>query len=73
MGNRVISYSLKGIEVFLKLPVIIIMKFGENNVLGRIHINIHISVGFDSGLHGSAYIFCLLFINTEKVQEHDLS
>ena len=33
MTNRVISYSLRGIEAFLKLPVIIIIKFGENNVL----------------------------------------
>ena len=36
MGNRVISYNLRGFEVFLKVPVIIIIRFGENNVLGTI-------------------------------------
>ena len=39
MGIRVISNSFKGIEVFLKVPVIIIIKIGENNVLGSIYIN----------------------------------
>ena len=34
MRSRVISYSLTGFEVFLKVPVIIIIRFGENNVLG---------------------------------------
>ena len=33
-----ISYSLRGIEVFLKVPVIIIIRFGENNVLGTVYI-----------------------------------
>ena len=37
----VISYSLRGFEVFLKEPVIIIMRFGENNVLGTIYIYIY--------------------------------
>ena len=41
VGNRVISYSLKGIEVLLKVPVIIIMRSGENNVLGTIYIDIY--------------------------------
>ena len=37
MRNRVISYSL----VFLKVPVIIIVGFGENIVLGPNYINIY--------------------------------
>ena len=65
MGNRVISYSLRGFEVFLKVPMIIIMRFGENNVLANME-------GFAKALHGLPYICCLLFIKTEKVQEHDL-
>ena len=32
MGNGVISYSLRGIEVFLKIPVTIIIRFGEGGV-----------------------------------------
>ena len=39
MGNRVISYSLRGYKVFLKGPLIIIMRFGQNNMLGTIYIN----------------------------------
>ena len=35
----VISYSLGGFEVLLKVPVIIIMRFGENNVIETIYIN----------------------------------
>ena len=38
--NRVISYSLGGFEVFLKVPVIIIIRFGEKYVLGTIYIDI---------------------------------
>ena len=38
MRNRVIPYSLKGFEVFLKVTVI---RFGENNVLGTIYIDIY--------------------------------
>ena len=53
--------------------MIIIMRFGENNVLGPKYINIYTFWGFaGEGLHGRPYIFCLLFIKTEKVQEHDL-
>ena len=54
MGNRVISYSLRGIEMFLKVPVIIIIKFGENNVLGTIYINFR---GERTGLNSSPHIF----------------
>ena len=48
----------------------IIMRFGENNVLRTIYINL--GVRFSGGLHGSPFICCVLFIKTEKVQEHDL-
>ena len=51
--------------------MIIIMRFDENNVLGPKYINIYQFWGWE-GLHGSPYIFCLLFIKTEKVQKHDL-
>ena len=46
VGNKVISYSLRGIEVFLKVPVIIIIRFGENNTLGIIYIYILLNVPF---------------------------
>ena len=38
MGNTVISCSLRGIEVFLKEPMIFTILFDEN-VLGIIYIN----------------------------------
>ena len=57
--------------MFLKVPVIIIIRFGEN-VLGTIYIDIYQFQGWAGVLHGSPYIFCLLFIKTKKVQEHDL-
>ena len=43
--------------------------FGENNVLGLEYIDIHKFWGVHrwGGLHGPPYIFCLLFIKTEKV------
>ena len=49
MGNRVISYSLRGFEVFLKVPVIIIIEFCENNVLGTIYIDIYQFGGWEWG------------------------
>ena len=59
--------------MFLKVLVIIIMGFGENNVLGWKYIYIYQFQGFaGGGLHHPPYIFCLLFIKTEEVQEHDL-
>ena len=58
MGYRVISYSLWGIEVLLKVPVII-MKFGENNALGTIHISIYINFGM---LVGEGYIWYTLHV-----------
>ena len=51
----------------------IIIKFGENNVLGTIYINIyHFPLWAGGELHGAPYIFCLLFIKTENEQEHGL-
>ena len=50
------------------------MRFGENNVFGPKYIDIYQFRGFvgGGGLHGPPYIFGLLFIKTETVQEHDL-
>ena len=52
----VIPYSCRGFKVFLKVPMIIIISFSENNLLGRIYIN------FVAGL----------FMKTGKLQEHGL-
>ena len=41
--------------------------FGDLNIL--IYINLG---GSQGGLHDPSYIFCLLFIKTEKVKEHNL-
>ena len=40
------------------------LEISENNVYKSMS-------GVCGGLHGPPYIFCLLFIKTEKVQEHD--
>ena len=40
------SYILRGFEVFLKVPVMIIIRLGENNVLGPIHVDIYRFRGF---------------------------
>ena len=53
MGNRAISYSLRGFEIFLKVPTIIIMRFGENNVRDNI---CQLWGWADAGVHGSPYI-----------------
>ena len=59
--------------MLLKVLVLIIMRFREDNVLGLKYIDIYKFWGFvGGGLHGPSYIFCLLFIKTEKVNEHDL-
>ena len=48
--------------------MIIFIRFDENNVFGTMHINIYkISEGLYVGLQ--PYIFCLLFIKIENVQE----
>ena len=59
-------------EMFLYVLVIIITRFGENNVLGPKNIDIYQFWGFARGLLGPPYIFCLLLIKMETVQEHDL-
>ena len=52
------------------VPVIIIIMFDENNVLGTIHIYQYISIsGWAGVLHGSPYIFCLLFIKRKKYKK----
>ena len=44
-------------------PVKIIIKFGENNLLGQIYIHIYISfAGGRRGLHCSVFILQVLFI-----------
>ena len=59
------------------VPVIIIIRYGENNVLGQIYISININIsqfrGWAEGAHGLPCISRLLFIRSEKLQEHDLS
>ena len=72
MRNRVISYSFRGFNVFQKVPVVIIMRFGENNVLLEYYIDTYKFWGLNGGLHASPYIFCLLFMQSEKVKKHDL-
>ena len=47
--------------MFLKVLGIILTRFGENNALMAKYIDIY-----------PTHIFCLLFIKTEKVHEHDL-
>ena len=52
--------------------MIIIMKFGENNVLCLKYINIYEFLGVGGDVHIPPYIFSLLFKKTEKVQDYDL-
>ena len=54
------------------LPMIIIMIFGDNNVLCPKYINIYEFWGYGGDVQGPPYNFCLLFKKTEKVQGHDL-
>ena len=42
--------------MFLKVPVIIIIRFGENNVLGTIYINIYQFWGWAREVHGPPHI-----------------
>ena len=58
--------------MFLKPPEIIIIGFGENNVLCPKYIDIYEFRGGGREVHGPPYIFSLLFKKTKKVQEHDL-
>ena len=60
--------------MFLKLPEIIIIGFGENNVLCPKYIDIYMFFGRDGeDVIGPSYIFRLLFKIKEKLHEHDLS
>ena len=61
-----------GLEVFLKVPVMIIIRFGENNVFCPKYIDIYEFWVVWGGCTYSPDIFCLLFKKMEKVQEHDL-
>ena len=69
MVNRVISYSFRGFQVFLKVPGIIIMRFGEN-VLGIIYIN------FEGFAVGGYMVHLTLFVyysqKTEILKEHEI-
>ena len=58
--------------MFLKLPEIIIIGFGENNVSYPKYIYVMNFGGDGDGIHGPPDIFCLLLNKTEKVQEHAL-
>ena len=58
--------------MFLLVPVIIIMRFGENNVLCTKYTDIYMNFG---GYRGYIYIPPNIFFyhsKNEKVQEHDL-
>ena len=61
-----------GLVVFLKVPAIIIISFGENNVLGQIYFGIYEfrrPVGGVGGVLGLPYICRLLFIKTENYKK----
>ena len=63
------THSLWGFEVFLKVPVIIIVRFGQNNVLETIYISIFVDFGGGWGGYMVRLAFlCLLFIKTEKLK-----
>ena len=51
MRNRVISYNFRGFGMFLKVPVIIIIRVIENNVLGLIYIDIYKFRGWTGVAH----------------------
>ena len=53
------------------VPVIIIIRFCENNVRNNVYQYILISCVGGNGVHGSPDIVCVLFIKT-NLQEHDL-
>ena len=60
------------VGVFLKVPMIIIMRFCENNVLGPKYIDIYKFWGFIGGLDSPPYVFIIIIIHkTGKVEEHD--
>ena len=52
--------------------MIIIMTFGENNILGPKYIDIYEFQEVQGGCTYTTIHFCLLLKKMEKVQEHDL-
>ena len=55
-----------------QVPVIIIMRFAENNVLEQ-NVSIYMNFeGYREDIHIPLSFFCSLFKKTEKVQEHGL-
>ena len=75
VSNRIISYSFQGIEVYLKVPVIIIIRFPKIICFGPMYIDIYQFQRWAgrSGLHGLPYISRLFFIKSEKLEERDIS
>ena len=53
MRNMVILRSFGEFEVFIKVPVVVIIRFGKNNVLGTIYILIYINFGCGGGWGGT--------------------
>ena len=49
--------------------MIIIIRFGKNNVLVTIYINFG---GVVEGVHGSSYIFWFIIVKSENLLEYDL-
>ena len=72
MKNRVISYSFGGFEVFLKLPVIIIVSVCETNVLALLYFDIYQFRESAGWVNGLSYISHLLLIKTEKLLDRDV-
>ena len=59
--------------MFLKVPVIIIMRFGDNNVLCVKYINIYEFRGVRGGrTYTTVHFLFIIKKKTKKVQEHDI-
>ena len=58
-------------EVFLKVLVIIIMRFGKNNVLCPKYINIYEFRGIREGHTWSTVHFLFIIQKNRKAQEHE--
>ena len=71
MRNKVISYKFAGFVVFQNVPLIIIVKFGENNVRANMVLYIEFG-GVRGGGNWFSLHFYLFYIKTKKLQEHDL-
>ena len=57
--------------MFLKVPVIIIMRFGENIVLGLKYINMY-EFWREGCTYSTIHFLFIIKKKTEKVQEHGL-